>query len=286
MKLSVVIPVYNEEKSVKDTLLEIQKECSNLDSLENFEILVVNDGSTDNSLEKLKEIEHIKIFNHQTNKGYGASLKTGIKNAKFDWICITDADGTYPINRIKDLISKTHEYDMVVGSRESKDCQIPFERKWAKNFLNRFASYLAGKKIPDLNSGLRIFRKEIALKYWELFPNKFSFTSTITMVCATHGYSTLFIPIDYYKRSGKSSIRAFDFINFCKLVIKLSLFFKPIKVFGPIALFLFLIAILFPIMFFIGWLSKFWDTTFIVLIATALQTFFFGLLAEIIIHNK
>ncbi len=177
-------------------------------------------------------------------------------------------------------------YDLVTGSRETKNSAIPLERKHAKKFLNRFASYLAGEKIPDLNSGLRIFKKEIVLKYWELFPEKFSFTSTLTMICLTRGYETKFIPIDYYKRKGKSSLRSMDFFNFLKLVMKLSLFFKPIKVFTPISAAILAGALLVAALYFTGITPKFFDATFIVLVATALQTFFFGLLAEIIIHNK
>ncbi|MFH1610424.1 MAG: hypothetical protein ABIA91_00875, partial [Patescibacteria group bacterium] len=161
-----------------------------------------------------------------------------------------------------------------------------WQRKHAKIFLNKFASYLSGQKIPDLNSGMRIFKKEIVFKYWELFPNKFSFTSTLTMICLTHGYDTVFVPIDYYKREGKSSIKPFDFINFLKLITKLSLFFKPLKVFLPISIFLLFLALLLIVALFVNLTSRFFDTTFIILCATALQTFFFGLLAEIIIHNK
>ena len=175
---------------------------------------------------------------------------------------------------------------MVVGSREKKGNAIPFERRYAKKFLNKFASYLAGKKIPDLNSGLRIFRKSIVFEYWKLFPEKFSFTSTITMVCLSHGYQTKFVPIEYHKRKGKSSIKPSDFFNFLKLVTKLSLFFKPFKVFMPIAMMILLLALSLPFLYFYGYTENFLYTTFIVLCATALQTFFFGLLAEIVIHNK
>jgi len=285
MKLSVIVPIYNEEKCVKQTLLDLKMELEKC-NLEAYEIIVVDDASKDKSLEIIKLISDLKIISHEINKGYGASLKSGIKKSEYNWILILDGDGTYPVKAVSRLIAKTDEYDLVVGSREKKNCEIPFERKWAKNFLNRFASYLAGRKIPDLNSGMRIFKKAIALEYWELFPNRFSFTSTITMVCLIHGYPTTFIPIEYYKRRGQSSIRSFDFVNFIKLVIKLSLFFKPIKVFGPISLALLILAILVPILYFVGVLSKILDTTFIVLCATSLQTFFFGLLAEIIIHKK
>ena len=260
LQISIVIPVYNEELALTKTLEQI-KEVMARTGLEH-EIIAVNDGSKDKSGEILKNTQGIIALDHIQNKGYGASLKTGIKKSRFDRVLIIDADGTYPINA------------------------IPSERKLAKKFLNRFAGYLVGCNIPDLNSGFRLFRKDVVYKYWELFPDKFSFSSTLTMTFLSHGFETKFFPIEYYKRVGQSSIKATDFFNFLKLVTKLSLFFKPIKVFTPLSLLLLLFALLMPILFLEGVTQKFLDTTFIVLCATALQTFFFGLLAEIVIHNK
>ncbi len=284
-QLSIIIPVYNEALVIKTVLANLKQELAGL-ALDNYEIIVVNDGSIDETPNILQSLEGIKVINHPLNKGYGASLKTGIKNCQYDWVLIIDADGTYPITAIRDLLAKTNEYDLVIGSREKKDNAIPLERKHAKKFLNKFASYLAGKRIPDLNSGLRIFKKEIVLKYWELFPSRFSFTSTLTMLSLTHGYETVFVPIDYYKRQGKSSLKSLDFFNFIRLVVKLSLFYRPFKVFGPLSSGLLILAVILAIAFFTGLLNKFPDVSFIVLCATALQTLSFGLLAEIVIHNK
>ncbi|MFA5029368.1 MAG: glycosyltransferase family 2 protein [Patescibacteria group bacterium] len=282
--LSVVVPVYNEEKTVGQVMASLKSELSKLDV--QYEIIAVNDCSQDQSLVVLEKIDGIKAISHPHNKGYGASLKTGIKASQYEWILIIDADGTYPIDSIAKLLEKIPQYDLVVGARDNKSSAIPSSRRHAKGFLNKFAGYLAGREIPDLNSGLRIFKKDIILKYWELFPNKFSFTSTLTMTCLTHQYETIFLPIDYYKRQGKSSLKPFEFFVFLKLIIKLSLFFKPLKVFIPISLFLLFIAILLTILFLVGVLGAFMNTTIMVLCATALQTFFFGLLAEIVIHNK
>jgi glycosyltransferase involved in cell wall biosynthesis len=284
VKYSIIIPVYNEEKVVLEIIEEVKMVSSKLGI--DYEIIIINDCSKDKSGKIIDQIDGIKAIHHTVNKGYGASLKTGIKNSKYDWILILDADGTYPVKEIPSLVQYTNEYDLVVGARVKKDSAIPFERKFAKKFLNRFASYLAGKKIPDLNSGLRIFRKDIIYKYWELFPERFSFTSTLTMVSLTRGYETKFVPIGYNKREGKSSIKPTDFFRFLRLVLKLSLFFRPLKAFFPVSLVILLLAALVPILFFIGITDMFLDTTFIVLCATALQTFFFGLLAEIVVNNK
>lgn len=283
--LSIIVPVYNEEKTLEKTISSLLENSSALGV--DYEIIAVNDASTDKSLNVLEKFPAIKIISHPANKGYGASLKTGIKQSQYDWIMIIDADGTYQSHYLPKLVKAADGNDMVVGARDKNSSGIPVERKHAKRFLNWFAGYLAGKTIPDLNSGMRLFKKEIAIKYWDLFPDRFSFTSTLTMIAATKGYETVFTPIDYRKRESKSSMKPRAFFGFLKLVVKLSLFFKPIKVFGPISLIIFIGAMGILAAFFLNWTGgKFLDTTFVILIATALQTFFFGLLAEIVIHNR
>lgn len=285
LNLSIIVPVYNEEKTVGKTISSLVENVSTMGI--DYEIIAVNDASKDKSLDVLEKFPSVKTISHSVNKGYGASLKTGIKQSLHDWIMIIDADGTYPLDYLPRLAKATDGADMVVGARDKNSAGIPLERKHAKKFLNWFAGYLAGKKIPDINSGMRLFKKEMALKYWDLFPDRFSFTSTLTMIAATKGYETVFLPIDYRKRESKSSMKPKAFFGFLKLVVKLSLFFRPIKVFGPISFIIFLGAIGIMSAFFLGLTGgKFLDTTFAILMATALQTFFFGLLAEIVTHHR
>jgi len=281
-KISIVLPIYNEEKVIKQTIEEIKSACLNANL--NFEIIAVDDCSKDNSAEILKGLGGITVVSHQLNRGYGASLKTGIKNSQGDWIIITDVDGTYPNKDIPKLAEFIPDYDMVVGARHGQVAKDPLIRRSAKNFLNKFASFLTGQKIQDINSGLRLFKKSIALEYWHLFPERFSFTSILTMVCFTNNFPVKYIPIDYYKRVGKSSIKPKNFIDFIKLVTKMSLYFKPFKVFSIISLTIFLLALAmgFYSAFIIGKLA---DVTTMLLVVTALQTFFFGVLAEIVIKT-
>ena len=283
-KLSIIIPIYNEEEALVGVLSSIINTINSLGVT--YEIIAVNDCSKDRSGDILKNFPSVKTISHTYNRGYGASLKTGIKNSRYDWIMIIDGDGTYPVDVLPEMIKETERYDMLIGARDKKSEGIHLSRRHSKMFLNSFAGYLTGKPIPDLNSGMRIFKKEIALKYWELFPDRFSFSTTLTMISLSHGYETKFFPISYYKRKGKSSIRPVDFFNFLKLVTKLSLFFRPIKVFGPLSLIIFLGALTVLAFFLFGITEKFLDTTFVVFVALAIQTFFFGLLAEIITHNK
>ena len=279
---SVIIPVYNEGRSIRKTVESILAVFKKMER-DDFEILPVNDGSKDNSLEILQSITSpfVKVTDHTENMGYGSALKSGIKRAKYDHIIITDADGTYPVEDIPRLIRYIDDYDMVVGSRTGRKVNIPLIRRPAKFMLNLFASYLAGRYIPDLNSGLRIFRKDIALKYWALFPKGFSFTSTITMCCLTNGYAVKYVPINYFKRVGKSSIHPIkDTIRFFELTTRLSLYFNPMRIFFPTSLLFFVAGALrgwrdYLLVDHLGGLS-------LILFFIAFQIFFFGMVATII----
>ncbi|MFC1722674.1 glycosyltransferase family 2 protein [Nanoarchaeota archaeon] len=282
MKLSIIIPVYNEARSLNKNMQQVKDTAK---KIRGCEIIYIDDCSKDNSYTLLKKGKGIRVLRHQINKGYGASLKTGIKAAKGEWIAIADADGTYPIKDIPKLLKYMPQYDMVVGSRTGANVNIPLQRKPAKWFLNKFASFLAGKKIPDLNSGLRVFRKDIALEFWNLFPQRFSFTSTITMACMTNGYQVKYIPINYFKRKGKSSISPFDFYNFTNLLLRLTLFFKPLKIFGSLAILL-LLGSIFVFVYSTYFLGRFMDTTTLVLFMSSLQMLSFGLLAHIVINRR
>lgn len=235
--LSIIIPIYNEEKSVKGTIRAIRENMARhrLD----YEVIAVNDGSEDHTLDRLKEIEGIKVLSHRHNKGYGASLKTGLRLAAYDNICITDADGTYPNAKIPDLFDTYLEQhlDMVVGARTGLDVSYPFLRRIPKFFLRALANYISNTKIPDINSGLRIFKKDIAMKYFQLYPAGFSFTTTLTLSMLCGGYEVDFVPVDYFKRSGKSKVKPVrDTVGFFSLLIKVALYFNPFKFFTPIIL--------------------------------------------------
>ena len=199
-----------------------------------YEIIVVDDGSSDGTNTILKKMSGLKFIENPYNLGYGASLKKGIRVARGEWIIITDADGTYPLDKITELISYVPRYDMVVGARETKnDFAL---RKPAKWLLVQLAGWLAGRKIPDLNSGLRIFRKSIALEFFYLFPSGFSFTTTITLACLTHDYTIKYVDIPYYKRIGSSGIRPRHFFDFMGLIFKILLYFRPVRMLSPLAL--------------------------------------------------
>jgi len=283
-RISIVIPVYNEEKAVKETIDSIKKIINHIKGY-SYEIITIDDCSKDKSGEILDKIDGIKVLHNKPNRGYGASLKRGIEEADGDWILIIDADGTYSPESIQSLVKYIGTYDMVVGARSSKNLNIPLVRIIPKWFLNKFAGFLVRKKIPDLNSGLRIFNKEKCLEFWKMYPNKFSFTSTITMAFLSKEYQIKYIPIDYFKRKGKSSVSPFDFYNFNNLLLRLTLLFNPIKIFSTISVSLVLIAIAVAI-YSIYFLGQLMDVTVILLMLSALQIFLFGLIAHIVVKYK
>jgi glycosyltransferase involved in cell wall biosynthesis len=234
--LTVIIPCYNEKDAVADTVHSV---LSILNKTVDSELIVVDDGSDDGSQDILqdlaKQLPRLKVICHEENRGYGASLKTGIRRAQGELIAITDADGTYPNDRIPDLVDKMTDADMVVGSRTGDQVQYSFIRKIPKFFLRRYCQWITGRKIPDMNSGLRIFRKEVAERFLHVFPNSFSFTTTITMAMLCNDYMVRFEPINYSERIGNSKIKPIrDTLRFIQLILRTGMYFAPLRAFAPV----------------------------------------------------
>ena len=231
--VSIIIPAYNEELAVRETVIELQAffEVTDIDA----EIIVVDDGSRDNTAREAKAAG-ARVIQHRSNRGYGASLKTGIIAASNDIIAITDADGTYPAKYLPEMLSELEHADMVVGSRTGSEVHIPLMRMPAKWFLRIMANYVANTKIPDLNSGLRVFRRDVAMQYFAILSDQFSFTTTITLALLCDKYAVTYIPIDYRKRQGKSKIVPWDAGSFAILIFRVAMLFRPLRVFIPLAI--------------------------------------------------
>ncbi|MDP7477267.1 MAG: glycosyltransferase family 2 protein, partial [Candidatus Peribacteraceae bacterium] len=206
--LSLLIPVFNEKEAIVETITTAHDVFGQMK--EEFEILVINDGSTDGTDAILGNIDlsSVHIITHPVNRGYGASMKSGIRRAKGELLAITDADGTYPIIDFPILLKemRSTDADMVVGARTKKGACIPLIRKPAKWVINRLVNWVCGMKIPDNNSGMRIFKKSMAEQFMHLYPQGFSFTITITLAAITSDYIVQYVPIDYFKRKGSSSM--------------------------------------------------------------------------------
>lgn len=283
MMLSIVIPAYNEENGIGKVLDELKVILNEVD--QPYEIIVVDDGSTDDTTQVVQE-KDVALIRHPHNRGYGAALKTGIEHASGECILITDADGTYPNKEVPRLLEHANQYDMVVGSRTGKNVNIPLYRRPAKWFLSRLANYLSGTKIPDLNSGMRIFRKEDAEKFFNILPSGFSFTTTITLAYLSNDMPIKYVPIDYHERHGKSKISPLkDGFNFILLIVRTITYFKPLKVFFPISFGLFAMAAL-VFAYSLLMLEKVMDITVIILIVTSIQIGLFGMLADLVVRRS
>ncbi|MEI6280031.1 MAG: glycosyltransferase family 2 protein [Verrucomicrobiae bacterium] len=277
LSVTILIPAYNEERSLEETVAALSRQRQHFKDLE---IVVINDGSKDRTAEIARGLP-VTLIEHERNRGYGAALKSGLRAAKHDYILITDADGTYPLEDVPKLAADAPDFDMVVGARTGAVVHIPILRRPAKWIITRLAEYLSGRKIPDLNSGMRIFRKDVALKFLTLYPDGFSFTTTITLAMLTNHYRVKFVPINYHKRVGKSSIHPVrDFTNFTILIIRICACFKPLNVFVPPAMVLMLAGLLkgirdYILLEHIGLLAG-------LLVLAGIQMLFIGLLADLI----
>jgi glycosyltransferase involved in cell wall biosynthesis len=239
---SVVIPCFNEEGGARETVASL---IDSLRGARSFEVILVDDGSTDGTariLDELAEVhDEVRVLRHGRNRGYGAALKTGIRNARADLIAITDADGTYPNERIPELVEAAQDADMVVGARTGEDVTYSKLRASAKVWLRMYASWIAGQNIPDINSGMRVFRKSVAEQFLRILPDTFSFTTTITLAMLTNYQRVRYIPISYAKRVGKSKIKPVrDTVRFVQLIVRTGMYFAPLRMLAPFVVSLFI----------------------------------------------
>jgi len=286
MDLTVVIPAYNEADAVRPTIQELAATLA-ASGLEH-EIIVVNDGSSDGTARHVAiladELEAVRLIDHKRNRGYGASLKTGIRAARAEVVAITDADGTYPNERLPELYHRLIEAqaDMVVGSRTGQNVYIPLVRRPAKAFLRWLARYLSGHPIPDLNSGMRVMRRETVTRHFNLVSDGFSFTTTTLLAMLARNNSVVYVPIDYHHRTGRSKIRPIqDTLNFLILILRVCVFFEPLKVFVPPAVILALTGMAYGIWQVVALPAGLGEGPVLMLVA-ALQILLSGLIADMI----
>lgn len=243
-RVSVVIPVYNEEAAIAHDLETVLATMAQAGY--DFEVLVVDDGSTDRTARIVAGYPSVRLIRHPRNMGVGAARKTGMRFATGDVIATTDGDGSYPNHDLPRLLERLQDNDMVVGARIRESGTWAWLRRPAKAFVRLLASYLTGVSIPDLNSGLRCFRKEVAQQFLSLLPNGHSWESTITLAFLTSGYRVDYLPVDYYpRRGGRSSFHPIaDTLTYLRLVLRTVMYFDPLKFFGPLSLLLLLVGAL------------------------------------------
>jgi glycosyltransferase involved in cell wall biosynthesis len=279
LDVSVVLPVYNEQGHLRT---EIDRITAALDaSPYSYEIVVVDDGSDDGSGDQLRQIDGIRLIQFAQNRGAGSARKAGTRAARGRVVVWTDADMTYPNERIPELVKELDGWDQVVGARTSEQGTHKALRVPAKWFIRRLAQYLVEQEIPDLNSGLRAFRKDVATQYLHLLPKGFSCVTTLTMSFIANGYSVKYIPIDYAERAGTSKFHWFkDTRRYLNQVIRLVLSYNPLRIFLPLGGILGAVGV--------GKLGYDWTahdfhvtTNTLIVLFAACQAFAIGLLADL-----
>jgi glycosyltransferase involved in cell wall biosynthesis len=248
LDVTVVLPCYNEQNHVVN---EIERITDALDhSSLRYELLVIDDCSTDQTLETVQRAQtrfpHLRVMPFHRNSGSGTARRVGTNQARGDIVVWTDADMTYPNERIPEfveLLAKDPTIDQVVGARTSEQGTHKILRIPAKWFIRKAAERLSGARIPDLNSGFRAFRRDVALPYLRLLPSGFSCVTTITMAFLHNGHEIRYVPIEYGKRSGRSKFHFVrDAYRYILQVLRMVMYFNPLRVLMPAALWLVMIG--------------------------------------------
>jgi glycosyltransferase involved in cell wall biosynthesis len=282
---AVLVPVYNEAASVADTLARLRRVIARVPGYR-FEIVCVDDGSRDGSAEVLAREEGITVLTHEANRGYGAALRTGLDHCAHEWIFITDADGTYDLDDLERLLVEADRgADMVVGAREGEGIRgQPFHRI-ARWILRRMVRALTGVLVPDLNSGLRVFRRAIYQHFRHLLPLGFSFTTTMTVASLYSGYRVRYLPTRYGKRTGKSNLRPFSaFMSFLVLILRLTSYFEPLRFFVPLSLAIFALAFLRGVRD--VYVTNAIGSLAVIMFLIGLQIFVLGVIADVVVKRS
>ncbi|MBI5953926.1 MAG: glycosyltransferase family 2 protein [Chloroflexi bacterium] len=277
-RISVIIPALNEGLVIGNVVKQIHAVVDKLD--EHHEIIVVDDGSTDDTAQQAREAGAV-VIQHPYNIGNGASVKSGIRRARGQILVTIDGDGQHDPNDIPRLVNRIGAYDMVVGSR-NRESDTAAHRDVANMVFNSLASYVSERKIEDLTSGFRAVKAHIARQFVYLLPNKFSYPSTITLSVVRAGYSLGYESIKFAGRDKKtkSKIKPLqDGLRFLMIILKIAVFYAPLKIFVPLSLFIFLLGVSYGLMR-IFVLNAPYGQTSALLITTAVLTFLVGLVSE------
>jgi len=231
--VTVVIPCYNDRETLTGALDELQTQMKELPDV-TWDVIVVDDGSADKVADVLGEREGMSVITHPVNRGYGAALKTGIRAAKGEFVLAYDADGQHDPAALTALIEDMEHYDMTVGSREASS-GVPWLRRPGKWVLGRLLNFILWRRIPDMNSGLRLMRRRVILRYLHLCSNRFSFSLSSTMAMACEDRAIRFIPVSCRDRKGAtSSVGIGAAIGALMRIIRLGVVFCPLRIFLPL----------------------------------------------------
>ena len=282
--VSIIIPAYNEHEAICKVLDDTIAVMETLDT--SYELLVVDDGSSDDTVALCEAKAGVRVISHAQNRGTGAARTTGVRAARGEYVIMTDADGTYPAEAIPQILEELQEHDMVIGAREKEMGTIKWLRTAAKEFIRLLACYMTRTHIPDLNSGLRGMRRDRVLEFLPILPTTHSWVSTITMAFLSNGYNVKWIPIAYYKRIGRSTFHPItDTYNYLSLVVRAVMYFDPLRIFLPLSLVMFVVGLGKAIYDIITYNFHFAPSTVTLLLSTV-QLTAIGLLADLIVKRS
>ena len=286
VQVSVVIPTYNEEAAIGSDLDKLREAMEA--SPYSYEVIVVDDGSRDRTADIVRARPWVRLLQHPRNRGTGAARNTGVNAARGELVAMSDGDGTYPVEDIPKLVSFLIDgkHDMVIGARRREAGTLRLLRRPAKWLIRTLAAYLTQTPIPDLNSGLRVFRRAPALDLKSILPTTHSWVSTITIGFLSNGLSVAWVPIEYYPRKGRSSFHPIgDSYNYLSLVVRTVMYFNPLRIFLPTAFVLLLLATAKLLRDFIVYRGFYVPAITLMLFLTALQIGALGLLADLIVRK-
>jgi glycosyltransferase involved in cell wall biosynthesis len=290
LKLTVLLPAYNEELAIRAVLEEVVEALA--EERLPYEILVVDDASTDRTAQIAEQFAldcwqcDVRVVRCPENRGAGAARKVGVREARGEIIVMLDADGTYPARSIPELLKYFPAYDQVNGARTSEQGTLPWLRGPAKWFIRMLACYLTGCRIPDLNTGLKAFKREAMLPWLWVVPNGFSCVTTMTLAFLTNGYAVKYLATPYRRRIGKSKFHPLkDTWAYLATVLRIVLYFRPLKIFLPLSAAMIAAAVVRS-----GWNFAFTGSmqeSDIVVFMAGFMTSMLGMLAEVIVaHHR
>lgn len=290
--VSIVLPAHNEERAIGAVLEELVEVLGSHPELPAWEIVVVDDASTDRTAAVAQSFADecwqgaVRVLRMPERRGAGAARKQGIRAARGEVIVMLDADGSYPAAAIPELLRYFPAYDQVNGARTSEQGTHRWLRRPAKWFIRRLACYLTSTNIPDLNTGLKAFRRDAMLPWLWVVPDGFSCVTTMTLAFLTNGYAVKYVPVEYRPRIGRSKFHPFhDTLAYLATVIRIVLYFRPLRVFLPAAGGLLALGLVKSLVSF-AWTGSMQESD-LVLLTAGFMTTMLGLLAEVIVaHHR
>ena len=282
--VSIVLPAYNEEEAIAKVIDDVN--ASMRTTAYEYEILVVDDCSKDKTAD-IAQSKGVRVVRRVVQGGSGSSRRTGILESQGEIIVMLDADGSYEAGDIPKLLSHFPQFDQVNGARTSEQGTMKLLRAPAKWFIRMFACYLTNTHIPDLNTGLKAFKKDIMRRYLWVLPDGFSCVTTMTLAFLANGYAVKYVPTTYHKRIGQSKFHPIkDTANYMNTVVRMVMYFKPLRVFGPATFVLFSFAIIKSILS-LKYTATLQESDIIIFMAAVMVTAL-GLIADLIVsyHNR